>query len=526
MDVPQFCSQHSIAFDSSRAGFMVRDSQMTFADMKRILKRWWWILPITTVFFGATGILAAMVLPKRYMSQTMVLVESPTVSSKLVEPVITEDLSRRLSSMQEEILSNSRLQPIIEKFGLYPNLRGRAHMEDLVDRLRSSVKVTPLEPMAGTQNRQIPGFYINVTFNNGQLAQQICTEITSMFLEQNAHDRQMQTKDTTDFIQQSLDDAKKKLDDEDAKLAQFKRNHPGTLPDQEQTNLTLLTNLNSQLDASTQALSRAQQDKTFNQSLLASQESAQKQKTEGVSPETTDQQLSALQDQLLGLQAKYTPEHPDVVRTEHAIEELKKRMDAQQKAATPTTNAVKTAAPEPPQLQQLRAKLRQDDQSIADLSKAQAKIQNDIRVLQGRLQESPIVEEEYKDITRGYQTASDNYNDLLKKHNTSELANHLENQQESEQFKIFDPPSLPSQPSFPNKLLFAGGGLGGGLALGLGILYLIAALDKSLHSERDVELGLKLPLLVSIPALDVVAGQAKRASSLLGKGLNQQPDVH
>src|SRR5271155_1002958 len=200
-------------------------------------------------------------------------------------------------------------------------------------------------------------------------------------------------------------------------------------------------------------------------------------------------------------------------------------MDAQQKAATPTTNAVKTAAPEPPQLQQLRAKLRQDDQSIADLSKAQAKIQNDIRVLQGRLQESPVVEEEYKDITRGYQTASDNYNDLLKKHNTSELANHLENQQDSEQFKIFDPPSLPSQPSFPNKMLFTAGGVGGGFALGLAILYLLAMLDKSLHSERDVEIGLKLPLLVSIPTLDVVAGKAKRTASLMGKGL-KQPDVH
>jgi uncharacterized protein involved in exopolysaccharide biosynthesis len=283
--------------------------------------------------------------------------------------------------------------------------------------------------------------------------------------------------------------------------------------------------MNAQLDSNTQALSRAQQDKTFNQSLLASQETALKQHSDGSNPETVDQQLTALQDQLLALQAKYTPEHPDVLRTERAIEDLKKRMETQ-KAATPAATTPKAPMPEPPQLQQLRARLRQDDQNIVDLTKAQAKIQNDILILQGRVQQSPVVEQQFKDLTRDYQTASENYNDLLKKHNTSELANHLENQQESEQFKIFDPPSLPSQPSFPNKLLFAGGGLGGGLALGLGILYLIAALDKSLHSERDVELGLKLPLLVSIPALDVVAGQAKRASSLLSKGLNQQPDVH
>jgi len=506
---------------------MVGDNPIGVADVKRVLRRWWWILPLTTIFFGGLGTLASLVLPKKYTSQTMVLVESPTVSPILVQPVITEDLNRRLSSMQEQILSNSRLQPVIQKFGLYQNDRGKAHMEDLVERLRSSVKITPLEPMAGTQNRQLPGFYINVTFNDGQLAQQICTEITSMFLEQNARDRQTQSTDTSDFIQQRLDEAKKKLDDEDAKLAEFKRRNLGTLPEQETTNLSILTGLNTQLDSNTQALSRAQQDKTFNESLLAQQEAVLKQKVDtgagGVAPDTLDQQLSALQDQLVSLEAKYTPEHPDVVKARHAIEELKKRIDAQQKTGATTVSATKTNVPEPPQLQQLRAKLRLDDQNIADLSKAQAKIQNDIRVLQGRVQESPVVEQEYKDITRGYQTASDNYNDLLKKHNTADIASHLENQQESEQFKIFDPPSLPNRPSFPNKLLFAGGGLGGGIALGLAILYLLAAMDKSLHNERDVELGLKLPLLVAIPALDVVAGQAKRAGNMRDTDMKYEP---
>jgi uncharacterized protein involved in exopolysaccharide biosynthesis len=157
------------------------------------------------------------------------------------------------------------------------------------------------------------------------------------------------------------------------------------------------------------------------------------------------------------------------------------------------------------------------------LTKAQAKIQNDIRVLQGRVQASPVVEQEFKDLTRDYQTASENYNDLLKKHNTSELAGVLENKQESENFNIFDPPSLPNQPSFPDKFLFVSGGLGGGLALGLAILYLIAFLDKSLHTERDVEVGLKLPLLVSIPALDVVAGQAQRIASLAERSLPPRP---
>jgi uncharacterized protein involved in exopolysaccharide biosynthesis len=139
---------------------MVGNNSISVPDIKRVLRRRWWILPLTTIFLGGLGLLAATILPKRYTSQTMVLVEQPTVSSKLVEPVITEDLNRRLESMQQQILSRSRLEPVIEKLGLYPNERGKVHMEDLVDRLRSSVKITPLEPMAGTQNRQLPGFDI------------------------------------------------------------------------------------------------------------------------------------------------------------------------------------------------------------------------------------------------------------------------------------------------------------------------------------------------------------------------------
>jgi polysaccharide chain length determinant protein (PEP-CTERM system associated) len=503
---------------------MVRNAQLSFDDVQRILRRYWWILPITTVLLGVVAVVASYVLTKKYVSQTMVLVEQPTVSPELVKPVITEDLNHRLSSMQEQILSRTRLQPIIEKFGLYASDRGTTHIEDLVDRLRTAVKITPLEPMAGTQNRQLPGFYINVTFNDARLAQQICTEITSMFLEQNARERKQQSKETTDFFQQRLDEAKNKLDEQDAKLAQFKRQYLGSLPEEEQTNLSLLMGTNTQLEANTQAISRAQQDKTFTESLLAQQEANLKAQTNGgANPESLDQQLSAMQDNLLALQAKYTPEHPDVVKAQRAIDELKKRIEAQQKAPPSPDGATHVNTFESPQIQQLRAKLRQDDLNIADLTKRQAQIQNETRVLQARVQASPVVEQQFKEMTRNYQTASENYNDLLKKHNTSELAGVLESQQESEQFKVFDPPSLPNQPSFPNKILFASGGFGGGFVVGLGILYLLAAGDKSLHTERDIELALKLPVLATVPTLQVLGNRAALAPGILDTDRQHEP---
>ncbi len=142
---------------------------------------------------------------------------------------------------------------------------------------------------------------------------------------------------------------------------------------------------------------------------------------------------------------------------------------------------------------------------IADFTKHQALIEAQIHALQDRVQASPVVEQQLKELTRSYQSALDFYNELLKKRQNSAMAADLEHQQESEQFRVLDPPSLPDKASFPNKPLFVGGGVATGLGLSLGILYLIAFSDTSLHTERDVEKCLKLPVMISIPTLEMDA---------------------
>ena len=480
---------------------MIRNGEITVSEAKRIFRNYWWILPIAVIGCGTLSLLVATLLPKRYTSETLVLVDQPTVPTEFVKPVVTEDLNHRLASMQEQILSRTRLQPIIEKFGLYPADRGRVHIEGLVEKLQTAVKVKPMDSMPGTGN-SLPGFYVDVTFDNPQTAQQICTEITSMFMQQNTREREQQAVQTTTFLSGQLEEAKKKLDDQDQKLAAFKRQYLGSLPEEEQTNLNLLTGMNAQLEANVQAISRAQQDKTFNESLLTQQENSAT--TLGAvgqnNSDTPEQQLNALEDQLASLQARYTPEHPDVVKLRNQVEEYKRRM-----AAAPKVNHDSVAIPKTDsyQVQQLRAKLRQDDQNIADLTKRQAQIQEQITQLQGRLQASPVVEQQLKEITRNYQTAQDFYNELLKKRQQSAMATDLEHQQESEQFRVLDPPSLPDQPSFPKRSYFGGGGLAVGVGLALAVMYLIALLDKSMHTERDVEVCLNLPVLATVPLLDV-----------------------
>src|SRR6266851_2192467 len=493
---------------------MIRNGEISKSEAKRILKKYWWVLPLTVMGGTALALGATLVLPKRFTSQTIVLVDQPTVSPDLVKPVITEQTNQRLGSMQEKVLSRSQLQPIIEKFGLYPSERGTLHMEELVARLRSAIEVTPLEPMQGSQNRQFPGFHVNVSFDDPQTAQRICSEITTMFLQESAKYRETQGTMTTEFLDQQLAESKRNLDEQDAKLAEFKSKHMGSLPDNEQANLGLLTTLNTQLDAYTQAVSRAQQDKAVNESLLSSQLANWKAVKTGDTPtETLDQQLSALQDQLGVLLSRYTPDHPDVMKTKTQIEQLKKRMAQAPKEASGSVSAPLPGS-EPAAVQQLRARLRQDDLSIADLTKRQAQIQSQIAALQGRIQSSPAVEQQYKELTRNYQTALEGYNELLKHRDQAAMGRALDRQQQGELLRVLDPPSLPTTPSFPKIPVFAGGGAAVGLAAGLGILYLLAALDTAMHTERDVETCLQLPVLALVPNV----APAGRAHQHPGKG--------
>jgi polysaccharide chain length determinant protein (PEP-CTERM system associated) len=482
---------------------MLKNGEIALADVRRILRRYWWIPALTTTLFALAGLLATYALPKKYTSSTAVLVELPTVPTDIVKPVVTDDLNHRLGSMKELILSRSRLQPIIEKFNLYAQNREKANMEDLVQRLRNSIDVELIQPMQGSMNRQPPGFEVSVTFDDAQLAQRICTEISSMFMEQNAKRREQQSADTTQFLTQQLEEAKARLDEQDAKLAKFKVKYLGSLPEEQQSNLGLLTGMNSQLEAVTQALSRAQQDKVLSETMLNSQEATWKAVQSGQqSAETQEQQLAALEDKLTELLSRYTPEHPDVVKTKSQIEQLKRKI-AEEPATKKPSADTQANQHEPPQIQQLRAKIKQDDFSIAELTKRQGQIQEEVRALQGRVQASPIVEQQFKELTRNYQTALELYNDLLKKRENSAIATDLEHQQQSETFKVLDAPSLPLKPSFPKKSVFVGGGAGAGLLLALGILYLLAITDKSMYTERDVETYLKMPVLTMLPNFGV-----------------------
>ena len=419
--------------------------------------------------------------------------------------------------MQQQILSRSRLEPVIQQFGLYAKDIDSVPMDALVERLRSAITITPVQPMAETRAQNLPGFYISVVFNDPHTAQAICARITNMFLEENVQSRQGQTIQTNEFLGKQLDEAKAKLDEQDARLAAFQRKNLGILPDEAQTNLNLLAGLTPQLEASTQALSRAQQDKSFAESQLAQQIAAWQATQSGTNPETLDQQLAALEANLTTLQSKYTNDHPDVIKAKNDIAVMRKKIaDENQQQKTAGVDKTPKTLSEPAQIQQLRAQIHQYDQVIKERTQQQTDIQAQIKLYQARVQASPAVEQEYKLVTRDHQTALDFYNDLLKKRDQSAMAMNLEQSQQGEQFQVLDPANLPNQPSFPKVPIFAGGGLAAGLALGLGLTLLLEMQDTSMRSERDVEAALHLPVLAMIPVITKNQSKTSTRPSLVG----------
>ena len=467
-----------------------------------ILKRRGWIIAIPTLILPIIAVGITFFLTPRYVSQTLVLVEQQTVPDNYVKPVVSEDLSGRLASMQEQILSRSRLEPIIERFNLYGS--SKMAMDDRIALARKSIEIKPIHSDI-ERTGGLPGFFISFQASDARTAQLVCGEITSLFVSQNLHSREQAAQDTTDFLKEQLDSAKRSLDDQDAKLAAFQRKYFGSLPGEEQSNMNVLSSLNMQLDATTQALARMEQEKSYGEVILAQQQhdmqlmsSSQSKAT----PQTQQTELQRLEAQEADLKSRYTDDYPDVVSVQHKIDALQKQMaQAPPPAAAASTPAVAATVPtgsEPMALQQLRAQLHAQDQAIAQKRQSEGQIQAQIRMYQGRIQSSPDVQEQFKALTRDYQTAQHFYDELLTKMNQSKMATDLERRQQGEQFRVMDQPNLPEAPTFPKRGAFLAMGIAAGFGLGLLIVALLEYRDTSVRSERDIWAFTKLPTLAVI----------------------------
>ena len=298
---------------------MLGHRALSVDDYFAILKRRGWMIALPAILLALVGFGLTFVVTPRYVSQTLILVEQQKVPDEYVKPVLVEDLTARLASMKEQILSRSRLEPIITRFNLYGT--GKVSMDDRIDETRKNIDIKPIHSEMATGG--LPGFFISFKDSDPHVAQQVCGEIASLFVTANLNARAESAQGTNDFLKAQLDDAKRALDDQDAKLAAFQQKYMGRLPGEETPNMNMLTSLNTQLDAATQSINRMEQDKTYMEALLLQQQSMNAQVTEhgGSSPSALQAQLQQLQAEEADLTRRYTDDYPDVIAVRRKIKE-------------------------------------------------------------------------------------------------------------------------------------------------------------------------------------------------------------
>jgi len=463
------------------------------------------------LFFGWVVVWgASWVIPSVYRSGTLILVEQPTMPKEYVKPNVSDDLQERLQSITQQILSRTRLLQIIDQGKLYGQLKTP---DDKVERMRKDIEIE----LVRDAHNNITSFNIYYSARDPHLAQQVTSQLTNLFINENVEVRQQLSEDTTAFLQTQLETAQ-----QEEKIREFKGQHIGEMPTQQQSNLAILGGLQTQLQSAEDGLNTAKQQRLYLQTLVNQYKTLQGTvSTGGDVPESLpaiDKELERLKSQLAELRSRYTERHPDIRKLKEQIAQTEKTRgsllaDLSAKNAAASTDDPKTHnptdfSPNSP-LMQLQSQLHANQLEIDNRERAIAGLKISIGEYQARLNQEPVREQQLADLTRGYDQSKANYDELLKKKNESEMATSMERLQQGERFRVLDPAGLPLKPNYPNRLKFCGMGLGVGLMLGLVVAGGFEFMDDRLHSEKEIKDLLPVGIMVEIPEVLNFSDQEK-----------------
>src|SRR5580693_1142937 len=267
------------------------------------------------------------VLPSRYRSGTLILVEQPSMPKDYVTPNVVDDLQTRLQSITQQILSRTRLLHIIDELNLYADTRGRLNDDERVDRMRKDIDIELVKDLFG----HITSFNIFFSSRDPHVAQQVTGELTNLFISENLELRQQKSEDTTKFLEQQLETARQNLAEQEEKVRVYKDQHLGELPSQLTSNVQILSGLQSQLQNEEDGLNADRQQNAYLQSMLEQSRALQRttKSADGapVGVPALDQQLDKLKAQLADLSSHYTDRHPDVRKVKDEIARVEKMRD-------------------------------------------------------------------------------------------------------------------------------------------------------------------------------------------------------
>jgi succinoglycan biosynthesis transport protein ExoP len=431
------------------------------------------IVPWATVFLLSVG--ALFVLPKKYESSTLILVESEKVPESFVPKVATEDRTQKLWAIRPEILSRTRLETVLDETQPYPDIASRTQA---VETMRKAVSIS----MSGNE-----GFTLSFVHSDPHKAQQVTDRIATLFIEETGKARERQVGGAVDFLETQVADARKELEKKDEALRRYKEERMGRLPEQLQTNLATMSMLQREIRAVDESLFFAREKhEAFARALRQSSVGAA-----GAAASSKATELAELRRQLAALRAhRYTEEHPDVESLRLRIA----RLEAQPASAPPIEGEGSGES-----VSVTRGQLERVSLEIRNLEEKRRELEQRLASVRANVEQTPRTEQELATITRDYDQLNKHYVALLNKQLEAQMAGRLEQRWKGDRFRILDPASLPEEPVFPKAwLVLCLGGFMGFLA-GLGASVVLEFLDSTVKDAQDLRNSQAYPVLACIP---------------------------
>jgi polysaccharide chain length determinant protein (PEP-CTERM system associated) len=468
-------------------------------------RRWFVIVPVILALIG--GIILAVALPKRFQAETLILIEPQRVPDNYVQPIVSSDLETRIATIKEMIMSRTNLLKIIDNFNFFSAPKfANMFLDEKIEAMR---KYTSVDIVSDRRNRTANAFKISFEGEEPRKVMQVVNAMADLVIDQNLKVRESQAVGTVEFLENELVNMRRRLEEVEAALKNFREAHMGELPDQLASNLMVLERLQQQLSDKQTSL-RDEKNRLIsleNQLQLVREQATLTVPAAPVPDSKEPTTLEGLKQQLADYRTRYTPQHPDVIRLQRRIEELENQKPPPAAdlnaggAPRLSGSAGRTATGLSVEID-LMAQRNGAAREIAAIREEIAALQDQVAVYQRRVENTPKLEQELLSLKRDYENTQKTYDSLLDRKQEAEVAANMERQQKGEQFRILDPARLPDKPQSPDmRKLFlmcvmAGLGLGGGL------IFLLEFLDKSVKKLESVPQKLGIPLLVAVPKID------------------------
>jgi polysaccharide chain length determinant protein (PEP-CTERM system associated) len=446
-------------------------NMMTVNDVIEIIRRRRWIILVPIFFAVPIGMYIAIKTPKIYEANTLVIVQAQSVPEDYVRSVVTDDAESKLSTISQQITSRANLEKIINDFGLMPKGESNVFLEDVINVLQNNIRVKVRRDRKGSDT-----FSISFKGGNPTQVMEITNALTDYFILNSLAEREGQATGTNQFLEDELQNVRKRLLSMEAELKEYRRQFMGELPEQLNSNLARMQGLQSQLATKEASLRDLK--------LRLSEIDSQSISTEGGAIDPFD--IEAMERQLGELTLRYTENHPDVVRLKSRLSEMRALQNQGGAYRAGSTSRVER-------------KRSEFTREMAGLENQIAELTSQLAIYQRRVEETPKREQELISLRRDYDNMSNLYSSLLKRKLESEISVSMEKKQKGEQFQVIDRARVPVRPIEPDveRIFFMT--LAVGFGLGFGLAYLLEYTDSTYRKPENIEHDYKLPILAAIP---------------------------